>query len=171
MAILFGLYFTVIRLFHLYPIPERTRLTTTPINASPSQPRTIIYRIWTIVCAITFVGHTSYLSLLPRFDYTYNMAFNLTLGLTHNALWLLYTLGLGRFPAHRGARPPHAGKAALAVGLTTAAAALELFDFPPWGRAVDAHALWHLSTAAIVPLWYAFLVEDALDDGWRAVKA
>jgi hypothetical protein len=39
-------------------------------------------------------------------------------------------------------------------------------DFPPWGRVVDAHALWHLATVPIAVMWYDFLVLDALDDGW-----
>ena len=58
-------------------------------------------------------------------------------------------------------------KAFVFVLLTTAATALELFDFPPWMFIIDAHALWHLSTVPITKSWYDFLVEDALDDGWK----
>jgi hypothetical protein len=36
---------------------------------------------------------------------------------------------------------------------------------------IDAHAMWHLSTVPITKLWYDFLVEDALDDGWRVQKS
>ncbi|KAH9918343.1 Per1-like protein [Epithele typhae] len=153
LAILYALYYTVIRLFHLYP-------TTTTIAHSP---RSGTHVLWTLLCTIAFLAHISYLSLLPRFDYAYNIAFNLAVGMTHNLLWLGYALPASaplvrRFPGQaRGYRPRHAYKPA----------ALELFDFPPWARAVDAHALWHLATVPIAVYWYDFLVEDALDDGWR----
>lgn len=104
------------------------------------------------------------------------MAFNLALGLSHNLLWLLYSFPQSlsffkRFPySSKKYRPLYAYKAALFVALTTAATSLELFDFPPLGRILDAHALWHLSTAPIAKFWYDFLVEDALDGGWRASR-
>ena len=104
------------------------------------------------------------------------MAFNLAIGMAHNLLWLVYSLPssigvLQRFPARpKTYRPRYANKAGLFVLLTTAATALELFDFPPWGRIIDAHALWHLATAPIAALWYTFLIEDALDEGWRGQK-
>ena len=34
---------------------------------------------------------------------------------------------------------------------------LELMDFPPLLWAVDAHALWHLSTIPIPLLWYRYV--------------
>jgi hypothetical protein len=104
------------------------------------------------------------------------MAFNLTVGFTHNLLWLLYPLPaslplIQRFPfKSKTYRPSYASKTAAFVVLTTAATALELFDFPPWGRIIDAHALWHLSTAPIAKFWYDFLIQDSLDDGWREPK-
>lgn len=41
------------------------------------------------------------------------------------------------------------------------ASALEVFDFAPLFRALDAHALWHLATVPIARMWYAWLIEDA----------
>jgi hypothetical protein len=70
----------------------------------------------------------------------------------------------------RSYRPAHASTAALAVALTTAATALELIDFPPFGRAIDAHALWHLATVPLAVMWYDFLVTDAQDAGWRGQR-
>ena len=105
------------------------------------------------------------------------MAFNLGVGLMHNTLWAVYSLPasislLRRFPSQpKPYRPKFVGKAAVFVILTTAATALELFDFPPWGRIIDAHALWHLSTVPIALKWYDFLVEDSLDVSWREQKA
>ncbi|KAI6011073.1 Per1-like protein [Pisolithus marmoratus] len=168
LAIMYALYFTVIRMLHMYP-PATDG--STPKAAASS--RSTMYITWSVLCITAYIAHVTYLSVLPRFDYAYNMAFNLILGLVHNFLWLLYSLprpvSLRRFPyAPKKYRPSYAYKAGLIVALTTAATALELFDFPPVGRILDAHALWHLSTPLIAKFWYDFLVEDALDEGWRA---
>ncbi|KAJ8463538.1 hypothetical protein ONZ45_g17544 [Pleurotus djamor] len=165
LAILYALYYTAIRLFHLYP--------KTPIRFGGSPSTSVIHKTWTACCSIMYLSHVLYLTLLPRFDYTYNMIFNLTIGLTHNLLWVCYSLPsslslVKRYPFQdKPYRPPHVSKAALFVVLTTAATALELFDFPPWGGFLDAHSLWHLSTAPISLYWYRFLIEDALDAGWK----
>lgn len=165
LAILYALYYTVVRLFHLDPRQYR------PTSQSTRMP----YRTWSLLCIIAYVVHVSYLSLLPRFDYTYNMAFNLLIGLVHNVLWFVYALPISvlqRFPSQsKSYRPDYAYKAGVFVALTTAATALELFDFPAWGRVIDAHALWHLSTVSIAMFWYDFLVEDSRDGGWRQQKA
>jgi hypothetical protein len=77
-----------------------------------------------------------------------------------------------RFPSSAKAyRPRFAYKPALLVAMTTAATTLELFDFPPWKRVIDAHALWHLATVPIAVLWYDFVIEDSLDDRWREHRA
>ncbi|KAG2139065.1 Per1-like protein [Suillus clintonianus] len=167
LVILYALYYAVLRFLNQYPIrsSEDGRIQRTPV-----------FLLWSSICAVTYVTHVTYLSILPRFDYSYNMAFNLTVGITHNLLWLLYSLPaslplIRRFPYKpKTYRPPYAYKAAVFVALTTAATALELFDFPPWGRIIDAHALWHLSTAPIAKFWYDFLIQDSLDDGWRESK-
>ncbi|KAI0355087.1 Per1-like protein [Trametes cingulata] len=169
LAILYALYYTVIRLFHLYPI-ERTRLT--PAEPSSISKSTLL-AAWTVICSCAFLSHISYLTLLPRFDYTYNMVFNLVIGMAHNLLWLCYSLPsrfsiIRRYAGRpRTYRPPHSNKPALFALLTTAATGLELFDFPPWRRIIDAHSLWHLATAPIAVFWYDFLVADACDEGWR----
>ena len=166
-AILYALYYTVVRLFHLYP--ERNRLV---IGRGDS--KSLLYNTWRIFCALLLVGHICYLSLLPRFDYTYNMVFNLIIGLAHNCLWVVYSLpirAIHRFPNRSPSyRPPYAYKAAVFVGITTAATALELLDFPPWLRIIDAHSLWHLATVPIAVFWYRFLIQDALDDSWKGYK-
>jgi post-GPI attachment to proteins factor 3 len=168
-AILFALFYTVIRLFHIYP--QHSQMLEPQV-----QPTERVRRLWGTICSLAFLGHVSYLTLLPRFDYTYNMAFNLVIGMTHNILWLIYSLPpslslIRHFPARANSyRPSYAWKAAVFVLLTTAATALELFDFPPWYRAIDAHALWHLSTVPLIPYWYEFLIQDARDDGWRSTK-
>lgn len=163
LAILYALYMTVVRLFHLY----------TGTRAFPGRPkRRPLFHAWRALAAVTYVAHVAYLGLAPRFDYTYNTTFNLALGLAHHALWLLFAWApFSRFATMpRSYRPAHAGTAALAVALTTAATALELFDFPPLRRVLDAHALWHLATVPLAVMWYDFLLTDAQDPGWRGQR-
>jgi hypothetical protein len=159
LTILTALYFTAIRFFQLY---------STPSSSKPSG-----FWVWTTVCVAAYICHVLYLSLRPRFDYQYNIIFNLVIGLSHNVLWLLYSFPISmsllqRFPNRpKSYRPPIANRAALLVILTTAATALEVFDFPPWQRVLDAHALWHLATVPISVAWYRFLIVDANDISWK----
>ncbi len=170
-TILFALYFCVIRMLHLYTKP-RSRLIL-----SNDLPRSWSWILWTSICIFAFVCHITYLTLLPRFDYVYNIIFNSVVGMTHNLLLLVYSLPasislIRRFPSRpKTYRPPFVRRAAILVLFTTAATGLELFDFPPWGRIIDAHSLWHLSTALIAPSWYQFLVDDSRDESWREHRA
>lgn len=172
LTILYALYYTITRLFHVYPSPPASRLTLAS-NPTTTWKRNLL----ACVCLFIFLAHVSYLTLLPHFDYAYNIAFNLTLGLTHNALWVMYAMPASlsifqRFPSRpKSYRPRFTNKVAVFLVLTMAATCLELFDFPPWARIIDAHSLWHLSTAPIALKWYDFLVEDSLDPSWREHKA
>ena len=158
-TILYGLHFSIVRLYHLYD-PRRKHARA----------------LWIAACALAFISHVTYLSLLPRFDYTYNIVANSVIGFTHNFFWLIYSLPSSmsvftRFPARpRVYRPRLVNQAAWLVLFTTAATGLELFDFPPVRRIIDAHSLWHLATALVAPFWYQFLVEDTMDDGWYPPK-
>ncbi|KAF8638817.1 hypothetical protein AX17_001875 [Amanita inopinata Kibby_2008] len=168
LAILYALYCATIRLFHLYA-PSGSRQSA----ASSQANERVAKKTLTLTCILLYIGHVSYLTLPLRFDYTYNMIFNVALGLAHNGLWLVYALPssmsvMRRFPSRpKSYRPRFVTKAAYLVGITMIATALELFDFPPWKRVVDAHALWHLATAPIALCWYRFLLDDALDPSWR----
>ncbi|ESK82241.1 mn2+ homeostasis protein [Moniliophthora roreri MCA 2997] len=167
-TIVTALYFTAIRIFHLYTPPSHARLTL-----KNSGRKSAALTFWSLVCCVAYIAHVSYLTFLPRFDYTYNIVFNLVIGMTHNMLWLLYSLPsslsiIRRFPNRpKTYRPSFVGNAFWLVVLTTAATALELFDFPPWFLVIDAHSLWHLCTAPIAISWYRFLVVDALDESWK----
>lgn len=44
------------------------------------------------------------------------------------------------------------------------AALLEVFDFPPIWKVLDAHALWHAATFPLGFVWYFFWAADGLDD-------
>ncbi len=131
LVILYALYMTVVRLFHLYP--------GTP--TFPSRPgRRALFHAWRAIAAVAYVGHVS----SPPFA--------------------RYAVMPGSY------RPAHVGTAAMTVALTTAATTLEVFDFAPWARVLDAHALWHLATAPLAVLWYDFLLTDAQDAGWRGQR-
>ena len=162
LAIFYALYHTVIRLANFYSPPSKLDGT--------NNERSFLRVGWAVLCITVYLSHVTYLTILPRFDYTYNMAFNLVLGVSHNILWLLYSLPapfFRRFPyASKTYYPRHIYKAGIFVLLTTATTAFEVFDFPPLGRVLDAHALWHLSTAPITKFWYDFLVEDSQNECW-----
>ncbi|KAI0263786.1 Per1-like protein [Gloeopeniophorella convolvens] len=167
LAILYGLYMSAVRLFHLYPGSA----------AFPSRrARRPLLAVWRAACALAYAAHVAYLALPPRFDYAYNVRASLAVGLAHHLLWLAFALPARAtlFPryaaAPRAYRPPHAGAAARGVLLLCAATALELLDFPAWRRAVDAHALWHLATVPLAVLWWDFLIVDAQDPAWRGVR-
>lgn len=168
LTILFALYVAVIRLLHLYP---HSKLVLSSAHSSH-----VARRAWTLVCSLVYLGHLSYLNLLPRFDYTYNIIFNLVVGMTHNVLWLIYALParlsfIHRFPFQpKSYRPMFVSQIVTLVLLTTCATGLELFDFPPVVRIIDAHSLWHLATAPIAFYWYRFLVADSVDASWRMHK-
>ncbi|XP_064380779.1 post-GPI attachment to proteins factor 3 isoform X2 [Dromaius novaehollandiae] len=98
--------------------------------------------------------HVSYLTLV-RFDYGYNMAANVAIGLLNLGWWLWWCV-------RNRPRLPHVWKCAAVVLLLQALALLELLDFPPLFWVLDAHALWHLSTVPLTVLFYSFLVDDSL---------
>lgn len=168
LVILNALYGTVVRVFQLYPHRERSKITS--LHTS-----TPAWKLLGGACILIYAAHIYYLTSGPRFDYTYNTIFNLVLGLSHNILWTLYALPSSmsvlksRFPnSPKNYRPSFVNKAGLFVLLTTLATTLELFDFPPWGRMIDAHALWHAATAPLGYLWYDFLIQDSSDPSWNA---
>ena len=171
LAILYSLFYTVVRLFHLYAPSQPCLVNSDPSALKPGRA----LALWATLCTVLYVLHVSYLSLLPRFDYTYNIAASLVIGFLHNILWLTYSVPsnlLRPFPLRSLAYlPKHAYKSSVFVALTIAATTFEVFDFPPWYRVIDAHALWHLSTVPLVVFWWTFLIEDTLDEGWKAEKA
>ena len=167
-TILYGLFYTIVRLFHLYTPP--TSILT--IRRKPRHPLLIP---WALLCTLLFLAHVTYLSLLPRFDYSYNILANAIVGLSHNLIWASYSLPspmfYKRFPSQPNSYQPRCVRTPvlLAVAMTSASA-LEIFDFSPWWRVIDAHSLWHLSTVPLIFWWYRFLIEDARDPGWRIGK-
>ncbi|KAF7562764.1 hypothetical protein G7046_g1365 [Stylonectria norvegica] len=142
-SVLYGLYYTSVRVFRL---DKRT-----------PQKRSLL-RAWTLLCAALYTCHVLYLKFI-RWDYSYNMAANVTAGILQNILWTWFS-----FDRYRKSRRMWAVWPGFVVAWVLFAMSMELFDFPPWMGSVDAHSLWHLMTIAPTILWYNFLVRDAQDD-------
>ena len=130
-------------------------------------------RLWTLVCVSMYAAHVAYLSLWS-WDYGYNMAANVALGIVQNMLWTWFSVS--RYHAVRQSWATWPG---LIVAWILLAMSLELLDFPPLAGLIDAHSLWHLGTVGPTLWWYryvgsthprpvlmppSFLVKDAQQD-------
>jgi hypothetical protein len=133
-SVFYGLYYTPVRIFRLDK-------QTPPIKPT-------LLRWWTIVCVGLYVAHVSYLTLW-RWDYTYNMAANVAVGIVQNVLWSWFSI-----TRYKQLRKPWAAWPGLIVAWIVVAMSLELLDFPPMGGLLDAHSLWHLGTVGTTIWWY-----------------
>ncbi|KFH43623.1 hypothetical protein ACRE_056120 [Hapsidospora chrysogenum ATCC 11550] len=151
-SVLYGLYYTPVRVFRLdLPTPRRRS----------------VLRAWSLLCATLYVMHVAYLKGV-RWDYTYNMAANVTAGIIQNVLWCWFSVH-----RYRKSRRVWTIWPGIVVAWVMFAMSMELFDFPPWAGCIDAHSLWHFLTIGPTVLWYNFLVKDANDDiaGGERLKA
>jgi hypothetical protein len=132
-SVLYGLYYAPIRVFRL----DRKD----PVKQS-------LLRAWTGLCVALYVMHVLYLSLWS-WDYTYNMAANIAVGIVQNLLWSGFSYVQYRKVGRTWAMWP-----GLIVAWIILAMSLELLDFPPWKGVIDAHSLWHLGTVGPTIWWY-----------------
>lgn len=139
LSVMYGLYYSPIRIF---------RLDKRGGNETSTKRKESFVRLWTVFCGTAYLLHISYLSFW-RFDYTYNMAANVTVGIIQNLLWTGFSIMRYRKVGRLWAAWP-----GLIVAWIVLAMSLELFDFAPWGRMLDAHALWHLGTVGPTIWWY-----------------
>jgi len=104
-----------------------------------------------LLCAI-YVLHVMYLQFI-HFDYGWNMKVTGLFFFLYVITWFLWSAFFRR---------PRRSLLAMSisVGLLLASSA-ELFDFPPLGGLLDAHALWHALTPPLSFLFYWFLIADA----------
>ena len=135
-SVMYGLYYTPIRIFRLDRPDSMNGKTDT------------VLRSWTLLCCAAYASHIFYLSFI-HFDYTYNMAANVVIGIVQNVLWTWFSITRFRKVGRLWAAWP-----GLIVAWIILAMSLELFDFPPWWGMVDAHALWHLGTVGPTVWWY-----------------
>ncbi|KAI5630807.1 per1-like family domain-containing protein [Phthorimaea operculella] len=122
-----------------------------------------------ILCTLFyFIDHCRYLyqglMYQGRIDYAYNMVVNVITGMAAIALFMLFSLGALCGAGGGGTKGQlarrYVWRLVVFCKLTGATVLLELFDFPPYMRHFDAHALWHLSTAPLPLLFYGFIIED-----------
>ncbi|CAG5011191.1 unnamed protein product [Parnassius apollo] len=106
-----------------------------------------------VLSVLYYVEHVRYL-YSESVDYDYNMVVNIFFGVAGCGVWALWA------GAQVAAGRSYAWRALAFVAGSGAALALELLDFPPHLHAWDAHALWHLATAPLVPLFYRFVIDD-----------
>lgn len=140
LSVMYGLFYAPIRIFRLDRLEPGTS-TSTSRKAS-------FLRLWATLCVAAYLAHIGYLSLV-RFDYTYNMAANVVVGIIQNLLWTGFSISRFRKVGRLWAAWP-----GLIVAWIVLAMSLELFDFPPWWGMVDAHSLWHLGTVGPTIWWY-----------------
>jgi hypothetical protein len=140
-SVLYGLYFAPIRIFRL----EKPQFVS-------------LLKTWTLICLAIYIAHVCYLTLWS-WDYTYNMAFNVLLGIIQNLLWSWFSI-----TRYRKLKRTWAAWPGLIVAWIVVAMSLELLDFPPIIGLLDAHALWHAGTIGPTIWWYWFLVRDAEED-------
>jgi hypothetical protein len=132
-SVLYGMYFTVVRVFRLDK--------KDPMKQS-------VLRLWTATCILLYMLHVSYLSLW-KWDYTYNMAANVAVGCVQNLLWSGFSFVQYRKVGRLWGLWP-----GLIVAWILLAMSFELLDFPPWWGMIDAHSLWHLGTVGPTIWWY-----------------
>ncbi|KAI9800490.1 MAG: hypothetical protein M1825_004038 [Sarcosagium campestre] len=133
-SVLYGLFYTPVRIFRL----DEPR---------PAWKRSLL-RAWTAVCLALYAAHVAYLTLWS-WDYTYNMAANVVVGIVQNTLWSWFSI-----TRYRRLKKPWAAWPGLIVAWLVVAMSLELLDFPPLAGLLDAHSLWHLGTVGPTLWWY-----------------
>ena len=106
------------------------------------------------VLVLAYCGHISYL-LFVKFDYQYNMLFNVTFGITSCFLCVMYWL-YNRYTLNYVWKIP---ATSVLAGLLLC---LEILDFPPYFWILDAHSLWHLFTIPLPLLLSSFIIDDQL---------
>lgn len=132
-SVLYGFYYTPIRIFHMDQGGKKAKS---------------VLRAWSVLCLLMYVAHVAYLKL-GSWDYTYNMAANVVLGLAQNMLWTWFSIKNYRSTGRFWTTWP-----GLVVTWLLLAMSFELQDFPPLWGIVDAHSLWHLGTVGPLIVWY-----------------
>lgn len=154
-SVQYGLYLAVVRIFRLDTHNNQLDQDHHPDHKHRGQPapRSIAatpLRLWTALCVALYLMHVCYLTCWT-WDYTYNMAANVAVGVVQNLLWSAFSVR--RYC--RAQRKSWTAWPGLIVAWLVLAMSLELLDFAPWRGLVDAHSLWHLATVVPTVWWYS----------------
>lgn len=133
--VMYGVYYTAIRVFRLD-------------RGGPGVHA--VRRAWTVLCAVLFAAHVAYLCY--TWNYVHNMVVHVVAGALQNIMWTSFS-----FRKYRESRQAWALWPGIVVTSVGAAMSLELLDFPPLGRHLDAHSLWHLATVFPTILFYKYV--------------
>jgi hypothetical protein len=134
-SVLYGLYLSVVRILRL--------------DLESPEYRPTLRRLWTGICITLYTLHVGYLSFWS-WDYTYNMAANVAVGIIQNLMWTVFSIF--RYQKYLKSWTAWPG---MIVAWIILAMSLELLDFPPWRGLIDAHSLWHLGTVVPTAWWYS----------------
>lgn len=115
-----------------------------------------IHHVWRrhvpfiFILAVMLLGSALHVQLMfPRIDYGASMRVCVALIAISAAVWVVHLVSIHH--------TPRATTLLLFLCTTCVASALEALDFPPVWFVLDAHAMWHASTAITAPLFYQFL--------------
>ena len=106
------------------------------------------------IIVVAYFGHISYLSFV-KFDYGYNMMFNVACGFATCVLCILFWIFKRKTLCYAWKLPTSSVVGCMLLGF-------ELLDFPPWLWILDAHSIWHMSTIPLPLLLYSFVTDDQL---------
>lgn len=132
-SVLYGFYYTTIRIFRMDQGGRKTNS---------------ILRAWTVICISMYVAHVTYLKWYD-WDYSYNMAANVVVGVIHNLMWSWFSYNKYRQSGRTWAMWP-----GFIVAWIMVVMSLEVLDFAPLFGCLDAHSLWHLGTVFPTMVWY-----------------
>ncbi|TIA88854.1 hypothetical protein E3P99_02376 [Wallemia hederae] len=164
-------------LFHTRDTPLTERLdyvcagaaVTSGLNLAITRVFDVHWKKSSGILAAAYLFHILTVLSSQRIDYGWHMAIVIAAGMAHNAIWVWFSLRdwVGKLlyaQSHINSRShthPAQYTPLLLVTLTTAALSLELLEFEPLFRAIDAHSLWHASTFPLAIHWYSWLITDA----------
>jgi hypothetical protein len=107
------------------------------------------------LCILLMYSIHVYRMLNVLFDYGFHVGLCVAAGAVQTAVWLAWALGSKYGKSHPGKVYLLSFMAAVNVAML-----LEILDFPPLWKMIDAHALWHAATAPLTVLWYRFVAAD-----------
>ncbi|KAI9473951.1 MAG: post-GPI attachment to proteins factor 3-like protein [Benjaminiella poitrasii] len=118
----------------------------------------LVIKAMGVVFICAFVAHVGYL-VIVTFNYVYNMYANVVVGGLQLVTWIYwFIVQIVKTENHSILSYAHFAVVSC-VGVSLAMC-LELFDFPPFWRVLDAHSLWHFATIPLSIVWYRFLLAD-----------